>query len=92
LPHQAGFFTSTSFTSCSQLFNMKGPVPLAFRWAKFSSLVLMSLGSVDLFFSAQSLSIMRSSVICRSSTGFGPLVKTSIVSSSTLTMRSMPCV
>jgi hypothetical protein len=31
---------------------MKGPVPLALRCAKFSSCVLMSLGEVELFFSA----------------------------------------
>jgi len=71
---------------------MKGPVPLALRWAKVSSLVLMSLGATDLFFSAQSLSIMRSSVSWRISTGFGPLVKMSMVWSSTFTTLSMPCV
>ena len=43
LPHQAGFCTSTVFTSGSALFSMNGPVPLALRVAKVSSLVLIVL-------------------------------------------------
>ncbi len=70
---------------------MKGPVPIALRWAKFSSDFLMSIGSVDLFFSDQALLIMRSSVIWRSSTGLGSTMKISMVPSSTLTTFSMPC-
>ena len=38
---------------------------------KVSSLVLMSLGSTDLFFSAQALLMMRSSVSWFTSTGLG---------------------
>ena len=51
----------------------------------------MSLGSTDLFFSAQALLIMRNSVIWRSSTGLGDLSSTSMVCPSTLTTLSIPC-
>ena len=63
---------------------------MALRWAKFSSLERMSLGSTDLFFSAQALLMMRSSVIWLISTGLGPLSMTSTVWASTLTTRLMP--
>ena len=52
----------------------------------------MSFGATELFFSAQALLIMRSSVSWFSSTGLGSLVKMSMVLASTLTTRSMPCV
>ena len=39
LSHQFGFFTSTVFTSASRLLSMNGPVPIALRVAKFSSLL-----------------------------------------------------
>ena len=51
----------------------------------------MSLGSTDLFFSAQALLIMRSSVIWRSSTGLGAERNTSTVLASTLATLLMPC-
>ncbi|MDT4854658.1 hypothetical protein FQZ97_889740 [compost metagenome] len=63
---------------------------MALRWAKFSSCVLMSLGEVELFFSAHALLIMRSSVSWFSSTGLASLVKMSMVLASTLTTLSMP--
>ena len=71
---------------------MNGPVPMALRCAKVSSLARMSLGSTDLFFSAQALLMMRSSVSWFSSTGFGPFMMKSTVLSLTLTTRSMPWV
>ncbi|MNV65418.1 hypothetical protein D3C71_1581100 [compost metagenome] len=74
LPHQLGFFLSTIFTSGCQDSRMKGPVPMALRCAKFSSAFLMSIGSVDLFFSAQALLIIRSSVSWRSKTGLGSIM------------------
>ena len=71
---------------------MNGPVPIALRCAKLSSLVRMSLGSTDLFFSAQALLMMRSSVSWLSNTGLGPVSSTSTVVSLTLTALSMPWV
>ena len=65
---------------------------MALRCEKVSSLALMSLGSTELFFSAQALLITRSSVSWLSSTGFGFFRKMSMVSPSTLAMRSMPWV
>ena len=91
-PHQLGFFTSTSFWSGCQLCTMNGPVPMALRWAKFSSLALMSLGSVDLFFSAQALLMMRSSVNWFSSTGLGAFSMMSKFWPSTATTLSIPWV
>ena len=70
---------------------MKGPLPMALRWAKLSSLVLMSLGWVELFFSAQALLMMRSSVSWFSSTGLGDLVWMSMLPAPAST-RSMPWV
>ena len=52
----------------------------------------MSLGATELFFSAQALLIIRSSVSWLSNTGFGSLVKISMVWASTLTTLSMPLV
>ena len=90
LPHQLGLRLKTMRWSGCQEVSTYGPVPMALRWAKFSSAAFMSLGSTDLFFSAQALLIMRSSVIWRSSTGLGPLRMTSMVWLSTFTTLSMP--
>jgi hypothetical protein len=52
----------------------------------------MSFGSTDLFFSAQALLMMRSSVSWFRSTGLGPFIMKSTVLSLTFTTLSMPCV
>ena len=80
LPHQLALRVKTMRWSGTHCLSMKGPVPMALRLAKVSCDTLRrSLGSTELFFSAQALLIMRSSVIWLSSTGLGPLVKMSMV-------------
>jgi hypothetical protein len=68
---------------------MKGPVPLALRTAKFSSLFLKSWGFTTLFCSDHSLSIIMVLVRLFTSRGLGPLVFTRTVRSSTLETLSM---
>src|SRR3712207_6276594 len=58
LSHQSGLAASTVLTSTSRETSLNGPVPLAFRDAKFSLLDLRSLDSAAPFCSDHSLSIM----------------------------------
>jgi hypothetical protein len=61
-----------------------GPVPLALRTEKFSSLFLKSWTLAALFFSVQPLSIMKVLVRLLTRSGFGPFVLTCTVISSAL--------
>ncbi len=92
LPHQVGLALSTRRWSGAHDSSTKGPVPSALRCEKGSSLVLMSLGATALFFSAQALLRMRSSVSWFTSTGLGTSEKMSMVWASTFSTRSMPWV
>ena len=92
LSHQFLFTVSSIFTSACQVFRMYGPVPFALRAAKVSSFALKSCDFSTLFFSDHALFMIRASMICRNSTGFGPLRISSTVKSSIFLTSLMPCV
>ncbi len=77
LSHQLGFATRMVFSPARRSFNMKGPVPIALRVAKFSSFLVMSAELTALFFSAHALDIMPSAAHLSASSGSGYLVVTS---------------
>ena len=81
IPHQFGFFFNTVFTSGSRETSMNGPVPIACRIAKVSSLFLKSCGFSTLFFSHHALLMIKifPALTMSSNTGFGTGVVSSTV-------------
>jgi len=88
--HQSLFWTIVMRWSGCQPVIRYGPVPLALRVAKVSSLALKSGRLIALFFSAQVLLMMRKSTNCRSTIGLGADRITSTVWLSTFLMSATP--
>ena len=80
LSHQAGLLRSVVRRSGSRMSRMKGPVPFAFRVAKFSSFTLLrSVGCTALCASHQALDMTTQVVIPSRKMGSGTLVMKSTV-------------